>query len=850
MTLLPARTRPAPVALEAPGRPPRFLPEEESPIHHLMGVLRRGIWWILGCAFAVTLVAGLVLFRMTPVYSAWVTMRVSAKEPNLPEVFRTLATGSDVSTEMGILGSRALVEDAIDSLGLRLELQSPTRVARGTLFSRLHVNQDARNASYRLVAREGGTMLVLSDSGPATTVRIGQPFTLGGLELTLAPAAARYADIQFRILPRPVAASRVGRALQIERPARDADLVSLGYEDVDSQLVRQVPNLVAGRFILRRQETQRTEARSTIKFLNAQIERLSVQLAAAENQFRGFRERQGVIDPVTDASKQVARLIETQSDRGTLDAEREAVEKSLRRVDSLSAATHPGDPSPYRELLAIPSLLKNPAASQLFGALAAADAERAELMMRRTVSDPDVVAVSARVGQIEHQLHEITNTYLQGLKFQLSAMDTTLGQFGRELGSLPRKEVEYGRLARQTKTLEETYTLLQTRLKEAQIAEAIEDPSVQVVDTAVAPLRPAKPRRFLGLVGALVAGTLLGLAAAFLREQTDRSVHSRRDVSMASGLPVVGLIPSMADAQGRVALIAQKREVFIVPAPAPPRPLPPASPQVKRRTYTFLQGDEEPEEAAAPPPGVAPAPAASPGTPARRLRLTVSAVGTPASEAYAILQTNLAFSLGEGVLKTFVLTSALPGDGKTTCAVNLAITLSQRGLRTALIDGDLRRGVIHQALDLGRGPGLSDLLSGSVELPAALRSFEVEGSTAALDFISCGNPTPNPTGLLESENMRTLLAELREGYDRIVIDSPPVNLVTDAAVLSAMADGVLLVARSGVTDAAALVYAVDQLEHVSAPMVGVILNDIDFAKDSAYDGAFRYYNYNEYLTRT
>jgi capsular exopolysaccharide synthesis family protein len=300
------------------------------------------------------------------------------------------------------------------------------------------------------------------------------------------------------------------------------------------------------------------------------------------------------------------------------------------------------------------------------------------------------------------------------------------------------------------------------------------------------------------------------------------------------------LIPTIAGRPGRIAMVAQKHEVGFE---RPPRPLSSGKRGPRLRTYTFFEATAESAGAVVDPPE---GPRAATG----RVRLAVNAAGNPAAEAYATLQTNLAFSSPDSTMKALVLTSALPGDGKSTCAVNLAITLTLRGFRTVLIDADLRRGVLHHAFDLDRSPGFSEILAGSVMLPEALRSFEVEGSTASLNFLSCGAPSSNPTGLLESDNMRTLLAGLRNTYDRIIIDSPPVNIVTDAAILSALVDGVLLVARSGVTDGAALVYAVDQLEHVSATVVGVILNDIDFRKDAAYDGAYKYYNYNEYLSRT
>jgi len=216
------------------------------------------------------------------------------------------------------------------------------------------------------------------------------------------------------------------------------------------------------------------------------------------------------------------------------------------------------------------------------------------------------------------------------------------------------------------------------------------------------------------------------------------------------------------------------------------------------------------------------------------------------AEAYGILQTNIAFALPDQQVRTVVVTSALPGEGKTTSAVNLSLSFARRGLRVLLIDADLRRAAVHTVFEAPREPGLREVLKGSVPLERAYRSVEVDGQM--MHFLAAGAPVLSPTSLLDSEPMRTLLARLREAYDVVVIDSPPANIVTDAAVLGAMADGVILVARVGRSEAAAVGWAIDHLRHVRATVLGVVLNDIDFKRDAAYDPTYRYHNYHQYLS--
>jgi capsular exopolysaccharide synthesis family protein len=161
-----------------------------------------------------------------------------------------------------------------------------------------------------------------------------------------------------------------------------------------------------------------------------------------------------------------------------------------------------------------------------------------------------------------------------------------------------------------------------------------------------------------------------------------------------------------------------------------------------------------------------------------------------------------------------------------------------------LIDGDLRRGVVNRIFGAHREPGLTNILDGTTELEGALRRVDL-GRVGSLHYLTTGSLPHNPATVLASDAMTALLARLKEHYDTIIIDSPPINVVTDAALLGVHADGVVVVVRSGVTAVQALTFAMEQLRHVRAPILGAVLNDIDFNRDSAYDGAYRFYGHRD-----
>ena len=194
----------------------------------------------------------------------------------------------------------------------------------------------------------------------------------------------------------------------------------------------------------------------------------------------------------------------------------------------------------------------------------------------------------------------------------------------------------------------------------------------------------------------------------------------------------------------------------------------------------------------------------------------------PRAEAFRVLRTNLQFVDIDNPQKVFVVTSAVPDEGKTSTATNLAISLAQAGTRTLLIEGDLRRPKAHQQLKLDGAVGLTSLLVGKVKLQDVLQCHQASG----MDFIASGPVPPNPAELLQSKAMADLLRELRSGYDLVIIDAPPLLPVTDAALIAATADGALLVVRQGRSTRDQVRQAVDRLAHVDAALIGVVLNGV------------------------
>ena len=220
---------------------------------------------------------------------------------------------------------------------------------------------------------------------------------------------------------------------------------------------------------------------------------------------------------------------------------------------------------------------------------------------------------------------------------------------------------------------------------------------------------------------------------------------------------------------------------------------------------------------------------------------------SPAAEAYRALRTNVAFATNGHTrhLKTIVVTSPEPMDGKTTTAVNLAITLAEQGLNVVLIEADQRKPVLHKVLHTERKPGLADFLGGFATLDQVARTIPLpDHAGGSFTFIPAGHSAPNPAELLGSPRMRSLVETLNAQFDQVIIDTPPLCVVTDAAVLGTQADGVLIVARMGATHGDALRRAVEEMRGLGAKVVGTVLTDVSQREDR-YGYRYGYYQYYE-----
>lgn len=595
----------------------------------------------------------------------------------------------------------------------------------------------------------------------------------------------------------PRAVSSVRERVSVLPLAEEGDLLEVACTGSDADAAHDLCAAVTSSYVALRASMQRSEASSTASFLRGQVSEYADRLVAAEDTLRTFAiENQGVALG-EQASEEVRTYAGVRAQRDQIEAERRALAGLLDRAER-----QPGGARKYRDLASFPTLMQNQGVSQLLTHLSELESRRSELAQRRTEANPELAALDRRINDIDGQLGEMARSYERSLASQVTSLNQVVGGSTGRLADFPERQVEMARLERQVASLASIHDLLEARLREAEVAEAVSQPAVRVVDEATMPLAPSSPRPLFNLVLAFILGTGFGLALALAREGMDSRIHGRRELENLSALPIVAMIPLVK----------------------PAGPLLP----VERAA----EGD-----AARPPLRDARGESVLPARQPRALRKLGALNGRGvAVEAFRSLGTDLeaiSRQIANGEIRSLAVTSPGRGDGKTFVSCNLALTRAAFGVHTLLIDGDMRAGGVARFFDLPPVPGLSELLSGAASARDARHALRV-GDTDTLAVMPAGSPTDDAAELLQTSYFEAMLAGAQAVYDLVVIDTPPLNVLPDTAAIAPHVDGVLVVVRDDVTDARALELTLERLERTGAHVLGIVFNDVSLPGQYAY----------------
>jgi tyrosine-protein kinase Etk/Wzc len=362
------------------------------------------------------------------------------------------------------------------------------------------------------------------------------------------------------------------------------------------------------------------------------------------------------------------------------------------------------------------------------------------------------------------------------LNAQLEQVDAKIGKETEILLALNEKMIQYNFLKKEAEANQQVYSSILTRAKETGLSD-VESSTIRIIDSAKPSEFPFKPKKRQSILMAILFSLFSGIGLAVLLEYLDSSIRTAEDVSNYLNLPFLGYIPSI----------------------------------------NIQDGKNESEKAL----------------------ICYQKTTNPTIESYRALRTSILFSSPEDKpLKTILITSSLPGEGKSFIATNLASIFSQVNERVVLIDVDMRRPKLYKLFNIDQKPGLSAFLTGNVSLEEIIRMTPFNN----LSIITSGAIPPNPSELLSSGKIRALLEDLKLKFDRIIIDSPPALNVADTHLLASNVDGVVLVVKGASTRFEAVVGAKNKILESKGKLIGAVVNNINPVKED------RYYYYQYYYT--
>lgn len=573
------------------------------------------------------------------------------------------------------------------------------------------------------------------------------------------------------------------------QPIEDSHVVAIRARAGDPATAAAIANTTAEVYIERNIGRRLESTDAAAEWLADQYEDLTTALTDSERALVQFRQDHDLI--AVDLGEHVSltsRMEETsrQLAEARLDADR--ARSVVRQIDAALASGTLLEAD-------IPAVVENELIQSLKAELYDIEAERIELSARYLEAHPSMISVVEREdlarARLEREIQNVLGSYRQTAERAddiVRTLESRLRAVEGEVQQLGTHQVEYAALLREAEANRELFDLIERRLKEVELTRNSQHNNVELLEAAVTPTTPVEPNKTLIVAAAGAAGVFFAVLLAFLLEATDSTVKNQESVERQFGLTFLGIVPQI-----KPSLSARRTKR----GPA--------------RGETW-----------------------SPDTYVHQFPKSAVA------ESCRSIRTNLTFLASEEPLDTLLVTSPGPREGKTTTSMNVATVMAQAGTRVLLVDADMRRPRVHTIFDSSNDVGLSTMLLERLPAVDAIQKSPVQN----LHVLTSGPVPTNPAELMESARFREILSELGTMYDRVIFDSPPVTPVTDAAILSSLVDGVILVIRANATRKEMLARTVEQLGAVNSNIIGGVLNDVDLTRRRA--GSYYYYYYRQY----
>jgi capsular exopolysaccharide synthesis family protein len=602
-------------------------------------------------------------------------------------------------------------------------------------------------------------------------------------------------------------------------PIRDSDLIKITARSNDPQEAALIANTYTRVYAERNLNASRTRSRAVREFLQDQLQVRKSALDSSEAVLQNYMKSSGIVSLDGESNKVVQQLSSLEASRDALEVEIRSRQKTLESYREEIAKQEPSVARTLSESSdAYIKLLQEKLASlevqrdiviaqnpNLVGQTLYAEKlkeidtqiaslkktlkSKTEAFLSSLGPNEPGIGSAAFVAQIKQKVVE-QQIELEGLDARKRALNAVIQQYERQFNQIPQRSIELAKIQRARLSNEKLYLLVEEKFNEASITEKSEFGYVNIIDPAIVPSSPISPNVRKNIMLGAIVGLALGVGLVLLRSYLDVRVRTPEDLKRF-GYVTLSAITHMEEE------LKQLLE------------------NTNGRSGTGDSGFD-------------------------KHLVTYFNPLSPLSEAFRRLRTNVLYAQLDTPLKTVLVTSPSPAEGKSTTISNLAVTFAQAEKRVLLVDADMRRPAVHDIFNLSKTPGITDILVGTSTFEDAVHRNVADN----LDVLCCGTTPPNPAEQLGSRRMQELIKRLSEQYDLVLFDSPPLLAVTDAAVLSTTVDGVIIVVAAGATRAAAIQRATEFIGTVGGKVLGCVLNKFDVRK--AYGGYYAGDNYSYY----
>jgi capsular exopolysaccharide synthesis family protein len=740
---------------------------EEFDLREYWRVIRRHLALIMAVVTSAILLAGVVIFTITPVYTASAVILINPQPPQVLDIKQltvqpTAGEEQDYyKTQYALLRSRSLAAKVIHDLGLENNQLLTGAGSQGLLVG---VWTALRQA---IDALGDGAHDVRGSAG-------GDGYGIS------AQAINAYLS-----------------RLNIE-PEFGTRLVKIAFSTPYPSLSATVANAHARAYVRQGMDLRARASESAERFLEGKLVELGDRVEKSEAALNSYRHDKGIVEFSTNGKNEI--LLKRLED---LNAALTKAETARIALEAQADLIRKGD------YYSLPGVVTSPMVQALKPQLAELEAKYASMSDRYTLAYGPMAALKAKLDDARAQLNQTVDQIVQSVQLRYQAAVDRQQQLAKEVEqekaralALNDASLKDAILAREVDTNRQLYESVLKRMKEMGVAAAVRASNVSIVDPATPPPYPSSPRKTLIMALSVIFGFGTALAAAFTLEYLDDGLKTPEQVERLLRLPSLAFVPDMQALANGGARRELGSGVGLSGVPA-------------AHGVTHTKNGRE--------------------------AIRVRSVLASALEAYRTIRSQVLLSRAGNPPRTVLVTSALPGEGKSITAVNTAIIFAQNGRRIVLVDADLRRARCHELLRCEGHQGLSEVLSGQAELDDVISATAVGN----LDFLSAGAVPPDPAELLGSVRMDELLAQLCARYQHVIIDSAPVIPISDSVVLSQHVDGVIMVVGRA-TSKQVVKRACLRMSDAGAKLLGAVLNRISAHHASYYSyGNYQYYPYRE-----